>query len=160
MMSDLSELLEAERKRLARKPKTEEQRDRERHARRWWQNLQDAWSHAYLLSDEELQWLAAVTDATRDKPARISRNPWTGNRVITRRPPRPDDAVRLEKLHRELWYRKADEDRRLRLERRQQVAERLARFGLQADRYSDLDQWAAIDRYRGRHALASHGGAS
>ena len=144
-LPDLSGLLEAERKRLVRKPKTEEQRDRERLARQWWQNLQDAWTRAYLLSDEELRWLAEVTDAARDKPARISRNAWTGNRVVTRQPPSANDAVRLTELQREMWCRKHEEARRLRRERRQQVAERLGRLDLQADHYSDLDRWAAID---------------
>jgi hypothetical protein len=144
-MSDLSGLLEAERRRLTRKPKAEGQRNRERLARRWCQNLQDAWTRAYLLSDEELQWLAEVTDATRDKSRRISRNGWAGKRVVTRRTPSTNDAVRLETLQRELWFREAEEGSRIRRERRQQVAERLTRLGLQTVHYSSLDRWAAID---------------
>jgi hypothetical protein len=144
-VTDLPGLLEAERRRLARKPKTEEQRTSERLAQRWWPTLQAVWSDAYLLSDEELRWLAEATAATRDKPARTSRNPWTGNRVVTRRPPSADDAGRLEKLQREVWFRRSEEECRLRQERRQRVAERLTRLGLQADHYSDMDRWESID---------------
>lgn len=151
-LPDIPRLLEVERKRLARKPKTEEQRHRERRARRWWRNLQNVWSYAYLLSDEELQWLTEVTDATRDKPARVSRNPWTGNRVVMRRPPSPDDAVRLDELQRELWFRESEENCRLRRERRQRLAERLARLGLYAYHYADLDNWAILDRHQGGDA--------
>lgn len=146
-MTDLAELLEAEGKRLARKPKTTEQRDRERAARQWWKTLGRVWSDAYLLSDSELEWLARVTDATRDKPARVSHNPWTGNRSVTRPPTSRDDAVKLENLHSSLREREAEEEFQLRQQRRRRLAERLTRLGLQADHYPD-DGWAAIDRYR------------
>jgi hypothetical protein len=146
-LADASALLEAERKRRARKPKTLAQRNQERLARRWWANITAVWSDARLLSDDELQWLAQVTDATRDRPARISRNGWNGARVVTRQPTSKEDAVRLENLRSVLLDREYEERHRLRCEGRQQVAERLARLGFDAGRYADMDSYALIDSY-------------
>jgi hypothetical protein len=146
-MADLSGLLEAERRRLKSRPRTAEQRARERLANGWWPKLRSVWTSAYLLSDEELQWLAAVTDATRDKPERVRRNSWTGRRVIMRAPPSDDDAVRLDKLQVQLSHREHEERARLRREGKRQVAVRLTRLGLDAERYADMDDYALIDRY-------------
>jgi hypothetical protein len=145
-MTDLDALLEAERERLKQKPKTGEQRARERAARQWLRNLEHAWSYAHLLTDSELQWLAGVTDATPDKPKRVSQ--VFGRWRTTQRPPSADDAIELDKLGSSLWERGHKEEQRLRRERWQQVADRLARLGLQPERYENLDPLAALDAMR------------
>lgn len=105
--SDASAALDAERKRLARRPprpQTAEQRERKRVVRSWQRNRWHLWHDAHLLFDDELIWLAAVTE-----------------------PVRTDDAVKGEKLGRALYERE-------RKWRRKLLIERLDRLGLQTPR--------------------------
>jgi hypothetical protein len=131
-LPDHSGLLEAARKQLKRKAPTPEQRARRRLSGQWSRNLEQVWGYADLLSDDELIWLAQITVATKDKPARISVNPWTGRRVETRRPTSADDAARLPALISDLYSRDSREEDRLHRDRRRKLAARMRGLGLKS----------------------------
>lgn len=134
MSADLDQLIAAERKRVSRKAPTPEQRARRRLAEQWSRNLEHVWGYTDLLTDDELVCLAAITAATQDKPARISVNPCTGNRVVTRRPTSADDAVKLAALVSDLYRRDFQEDERLHRDRRRKLAARMGGLELKSPR--------------------------
>jgi hypothetical protein len=134
MSADLDQLIADERKRVARKAPKPEQRERNRLSGQWLRNLERVWGYADLLADNELVWLARITTATQDTPARTSVNPWTGRRVVTRRPTSTDDATRLAALVHDLYQRDSQAEERLRHERRRKLAARMRGLGLKSPR--------------------------
>jgi hypothetical protein len=134
---NLSELLEGERKRAAKEAspgETGEQRARRRLLGRFHDTLSGVWSDAHLLTDEELQWLSTVTEAAKAKGTRRYRR-WSGRTDQVVRATNHDDAVRLDRMRRELGDRRWEREQQQRAADRRKVVTTLGRLGLPVPEY-------------------------
>jgi hypothetical protein len=126
---DLAALLDKERKRAAKPAETREQRARRRLLGRFHGTLADVWLYAHLLDDAELHWLSMVTEAAKAKGTRKYQR-WSGGTAQVVRATNYDDAVRLDRMRRELLDRRWERERQQDASDRRNVASALRRLGL------------------------------
>jgi hypothetical protein len=127
----IAELLDAERKRADRAAKPEEmpeQRERRLARDRWHKNVESIWLYAHLLEADELEWFAAVTEASKARGTRKV-STWSGGTRRVARATTADDAIRLDKLKSVLWERHWKRDIQRSREDRRKVATALRGLG-------------------------------
>jgi hypothetical protein len=125
----VAQLLEQERKRVAKPDETGEQRVRRHLLGRFHDTLAGVWLYAHLLEDAELHWLSMVTEAAKAKGTRKYRR-WSGRTEQVVRATNHDDAVRLDRMRSQLYTRSWERERQQRAADSRKVVQALRRLGL------------------------------